>query len=802
MAKDKDEQEVIRQATQATATSLQKLVNETYDSQTIPSPVTSHLSVPERDELIELISQILPAGNVVSFVFASIINIKGRNVPPTEAKTHINSIFKGLSLIRNNKFYEMMFLGPATVLAAYQMLLKLTGRNPTDYLPDGAWQFYVEFGLREDTARHNCETIGFHQAIKRIRPAISETEKLAACVLSSMWLLKDYLNLLENLWEEHEKLRVIEEKTGLTDLYRQWQRVSPFSVPADEYLINFSTYRRQQFEAFCQQQLTQVSAEQRLNFERAWNSPSAENERRKAVQSYQKQLSMQAYLDPKDYSENRIPIGSSDLYVGVIYKEKYHLLKMLDPANPTAPIIILSQCESILNDPAGAIGFDLLLAQAPRAFQAELRKSLSKDQQQTLQMLRKAPIIINWDETRVDQPLSYIRSGQRGVGDHALTIFRTNESLVFDFSHIYFDGPWAMAVAEIFTNEAARQLHVRKAAQSAALTLQPVITLDLTPTPKIVQSAQKYPYTPAYISAEASIPLASLTELRRLLTDRTRSTVNLTINDILVLYRSVFNQRYRMGTELEKQLNNLRKQKEGKALIAAVDDMLKVMVETTPSMLIPIDATRYKPRERVFPSTFRSPFPDFLSQHDTVLRLLQEMKRKHFGKKEALAEFHKARGEYLSVVDTFGRVMRRYRSIAIEGQSVSIAAIRMIAGLPDSMKRIVDDIPGRFSFVNEAIKGEEVFSNVGRVVPGSSISRFGSAKDDNDKKVLVWGIMTNDQNQLYITLRDFRPPVLNIARAGHDGVAQFITQDFLEGYMTGLEVFVQEIKEIISVPKV
>jgi hypothetical protein len=37
-------------------------------------------------------------------------------------------------------------------------------------------------------------------------------------------------------------------------------------------------------------------------------------------------------------------------------------------------------------------------------------------------------------------------------------------------------------------------------------------------------------------------------------------------------------------------------------------------------------------------------------------------------------------------------------------------------------------------FSNRPIKGEEVISNVGRVARGSTLSRFISAKDDNENK--------------------------------------------------------------------
>ena len=222
--------------------------------------------------------------------------------------------------------------------------------------------------------------------------------------------------------------------------------------------------------------------------------------------------------------------------------------------------------------------------------------------------------------------------------------------------------------------------------------------------------------------------------------------------------------------------------------------MWKTNRRMNPSMLIPLDASRYDPKERIFPSTFRSPLPDFKTEHEDMVALLHQ----HDQQRANWQAFERARENYLAYISAFSAVMARYREIAISGESMSNTAIKLIAGLPQAMQQIADEIPGSFSIVNEAIKGEEVFSNVGRVVNGSSLTRFASAKDDNDKKVLVWGIMTDSTDHLYITLRDFRPPVLEIAEAGHTDIAQHITQDFLDAYMDGLYRFSAQLQAIVT----
>jgi hypothetical protein len=318
--------------------------------------------------------------------------------------------------------------------------------------------------------------------------------------------------------------------------------------------------------------------------------------------------------------------------------------------------------------------------------------------------------------------------------------------------------------------------------------------LNFSDVPKLREAAAKLPRTLNTICAEQRMPIEPLHEVRQLLSRRTRPTIRMTINDLLVLYRTVFNPRYKTSAALVESLAAVRQ----KNLVQAVHTMWKNATTVNPSMLLPIDAIRTNPRDRLFPSTFRSPFPQFPLEHEQTLRLAREARAARLGRENLLKKAHNARSAYLGILYAFTQFMMRYREIASKGDTMSITAIRLIAGLPEAMQRVADGIPGRFSFVNEAIKGEEVFSNVGQVVTDSSLTRFASAKDDNDKKVLVWGVMTSASGQLTITLRDFRPPVLALAQAGYTDLAHQITQDLLNAYCDGLRLFTDEMTEILK----
>ena len=114
------------------------------------------------------------------------------------------------------------------------------------------------------------------------------------------------------------------------------------------------------------------------------------------------------------------------------------------------------------------------------------------------------------------------------------------------------------------------------------------------------------------------------------------------------------------------------------------------------------------------------------------------------------------------------------------------------------MQRLLDAVPNRFDLLNDLIKGREVFSNVGQVAPGSTLTRFSTAKDDNEKKSLAWGVLTDDQGVMHITLRDFRPHVAALIDIGHKALAVRMTQHYLETYAEGLNNYIRELRRIAT----
>ena len=153
-----------RRAVDLTLTSMRAVVS--------PSQLThfSNRSIAEVEALQQEVSAVVPAGNIVGLIMGGLARLRDRHLPRHKAGADVSALMRGLDLLPRHilprTIYGTLFVGPAAVLSAYQKLLTLTGKDPESAFPDGLWQFYLEFALREDTARHTNETLGFQQALR------------------------------------------------------------------------------------------------------------------------------------------------------------------------------------------------------------------------------------------------------------------------------------------------------------------------------------------------------------------------------------------------------------------------------------------------------------------------------------------------------------------------------------------------------------------------------------------------------------------------------------------------------------
>jgi hypothetical protein len=780
-----------RQAQEVTAHTLRQVLD---------SPALTHLTLPERAALADEVARLFPAGNVPSLVTASLMQQSDKKLSAAEHRRNLHLLMQGMQTFVDRAVYQTFYAGPAALLNAYQLILKLAGQDPQKSFNEGTWQFYVEFGLREDTGRHACETVGFHETILQEHLRVDEIDTLSAWLTAASWLLSHYEALLAAEWLERVQLRHLASYTN-SDYVGDWIRRKPYTVPLGS--ADYLQFRASVFHNYYESVLDRLDPETRANVITDWELPAHEQQRRADLSAYQRQLSIRANLTPSEYSDARTRLEVTELAIGVIFRGRYFLVRALDdqgkPLTPTqARILSAAILDAQSDEPAATL--DETLIHTHRSAQPALRRLIPPDVRGDFEALRKAPILINWDdEVSPDQPISLIRQGRRGIGDHAMTVFRTEESFIFDLSHIFFDGPWGLATAEILTGQAihmVRQL-VRRP-RPTPLPKIPIRPLHLQTSLTLIRAAQNAILT-AEVSAETDkLRLKPIQNLQTLLQKR-NTTLRLTVNDILMLYRSLFGPDYQLSPELDAELSQMERSSnpQQRKAVQLARQSIEQARQPNPALLIPMDATIIDPKERIYPTTFRNPFADMLAKHRLVNKAYNDYEASK-GNAALWGIFEEARRDYLGMFVLFSDLVASYKHVTMQGESVSTNTIRLLGGLPDSVKRLLDSVPDRFDAVNDLVKGQEVFSNVGRVSSMSTLRRFITAKDDNEKKTLAWGIMTDATGIMHLSLRDFRPHVGALLRIGRGALAQRIAQDLLDTYAGGVNQFVAELNRIIG----
>lgn len=771
----------------------------------------SKLSLPEINAVAELVAQIAPAGNVPSVILNGLLRL-GRRAPADAAQKDVNQLFQGMDKMKDSAVYGAFFATPAAVIWAYQNLLKLAGKDPAEFFPDGLWQFYVEYALREDTARHANETRGFDLALRQHGIRLSPADRAAAWVMAAAQCLHHYQALLENEWREriHTMLLFEQHRNSpvapqYARLYRQWEVQRPYGH-AQATIAGAAAYpqfRREQFDRFLNGAMNQLPLVDR----RAW-AKRVEEAEAEDLPAYQRQMTILAYLMPSAYNEERLPLPLGQAQVGVILHGYYFLIPACAPGGEhmVNGHQVRAQMTTLFSQPVAVRPTELKpLAEMKRAAWPDLRQKLNSSLLMDLDTLRSAPILINCDQRPRAWPLAELRRGERGVGDQALTIFDTGESYVFDQSHIFFDGAWGAALAEIMTHYAlAWAMHFQ---EQPALPPARARTRSLTfrLDPLDVRALQAAPRRAAEATAENDEVNVQAILAQRQLFQRINDRVRLTVNDILVLYRAIHAASYQPDPGLTTALTELAAQGDNalrQAALAALE-AINPAKQVNPAMLIPVDASPRSPRDRLQPMNFEVPLGDLnlIKLHRDVmlaLRAYQDAAPTATGDRAALyARFDERQREYLATLAGFGEVMAKARAVTMSGENATTGTLKLLAHMPAPLQRLLNQIPGRFEVLNDLIQGREVFSNVGQVAPTSSLTRFLTAKDDNDKKTLAWGVLTNVDGGMHITLRDFRPHVGLLAAVGQPALANRLTQDYLDAYARGLNAYIRDLRHII-----
>jgi hypothetical protein len=771
-------------------------------ARTISAQQLSRLTLPEIEAVVQLVSRVLPAGNVPGMILSGLARLPGRRIPVQKMQQDVNALFSGIEQILDQAVYGAFFAGPAAVLWGYQNLLKLAGKDPESAFPDGAWQFYVNYALREDTARHANETHGFDTLLSQHKIHLSPTDRLTAWVMAGVTCLHQYHALLENEWRERVAISLLEESLGsdLKDarkVYREWEVVRPYRRESDGADYDYPAYRRIKFEQFLQRKLDALPKPIRTIWASKYKAAESQE-----LAAYQKQMSILAYLEPGAYGETRVPFDLMEAHIGIIHNENYYLLPVCEPGadQPLNVFTAREQVASLLAAPSSPPAQLASLARVRRSALAGLRLKLNPMLVNELDNLRFAPILLSTNIRMRAAPLSELRQTERGVGSHAMTIFDTGETFVFDQSHIFFDGAWGTALSEIMTNEAlswARYLGMLPSPTSASGRIYARLSLPLSRADLdlIAQAPQVVPEAGAETD---KVNLRACLDLRRQFKQR-NDLLDLTINDLLVLYRAIHAALYRPSVQLTAELQKLMETNPDTA--ASLRKLVDEDSRTNPSILIPMDASLKTPRERVYPLNVEVPLADLnlLGLHAQTLQMLTAYESASDGERAALfASFNQLQKVYLASLAGFGSYLSRAKDIAAQGQSSSVSAIKLLAHLPLPIQRLLDKIPERIELLNNLLKGREVISNVGAVVPNSTLTRFMTAKDDSSQKQLAWGVITDSRAVMRIHLRDFRPHVSELLAIRRRDLANLIAQDYLDNYAEGLNQFVRDLSRITT----
>jgi hypothetical protein len=619
--------------------------------------------------------------------------------------------------------------------------------------------------------------------------------------MTAIHTLHQYNALLKNEWRERVYTYLLRQAAQDTPyapqcaaLYRQWERQRPYSRPADAELPDYATWRRVQFDRFLEDAMAELPDSLRRRWLKAAQQAKAE-----ALPAYQRQMSILARLDPGPYSETVTPISLADARIGIIHQGRYYLLPVSASGATRLPDVaaVRAQLAALMQQQPHPPAVSLIpLARSPRVHLSALQEKLDPVSQQALNALQQAPILINCDALSQSLPLAQLRQrAERGIGSHPLTILDAGQTFVFDQSHIFFDGIGGAALAEIMTNEAlAWAVYLN--------TLSPPQVARPAPTPLIFNFRPEQLTLPprrAEAAAESdSVDLKALQSLRKLF-KRRNDLLQFTVNDLLVLYRAIHALSYRPAEDMLTALKNLAQGK-GQASAAASAALKAISPQNrrNPAILIPVDASQRAPRDRLYPMNFEVPLEDLdlLSLHRQAIQFLNAYQLGSADYTRLYTQFEQIQRRYLATLAGFGAVMSRAKEIAIAGEAASVGTVKLLAHLPPPLQRLLDSVPGQFDLLNDLIKGREIFSNVGQVAATSTLTRFITAKDDNEKKILAWGILTDAQGVMRISLRDFRPHVTMLVQSGYGELASRITQDYLNAYALGLNKYIRELQRI------
>ena len=116
------------------------------------------LTLPEIDAVVNVVSDILPAGNVPSIILSNLVSSQERWPQPDTVKRDIHLLYQGLEQTFDRLKHGAKFAGPAAVLWGYQNLLKLAGKETERSFPEGYGSSTSTTPFAKTSATHRRNT--------------------------------------------------------------------------------------------------------------------------------------------------------------------------------------------------------------------------------------------------------------------------------------------------------------------------------------------------------------------------------------------------------------------------------------------------------------------------------------------------------------------------------------------------------------------------------------------------------------------------------------------------------------------
>lgn len=299
------------------------------------------------------IAEIFPASNLPAFLLQGLLQLEDRVLSQERIEADLAVLFRGS---KNIGVYSIL-AAPALVIHGYQKILSLAGKDVDAAFPHGLWQFYTEFGLRQDAARHCAEANGFYKTT----PNASDIDAATSWVYAAMRTLLSYDDLLANEWHEHRIVRSLDEvfegharkeygrrpsskakaeeydrnvaervaemrqAYQVESLLAKWVHQRPYHGHPKEPLGDYPAYRRARFAAYLDKALQHLPADMRTELEEHHAACAS-----KQLPSFQEQLTILITLRAQTYQEYREPLPLHRACVALLAGGQYYLIDVCD----------------------------------------------------------------------------------------------------------------------------------------------------------------------------------------------------------------------------------------------------------------------------------------------------------------------------------------------------------------------------------------------------------------------------------------------------------------------------------------